>query len=380
MANTFGRVFRITTFGESHGGGVGVIIDGCPPGLPLNESMIQADLDRRRPGQSTLVTQRRESDTVHILSGVFNGQTLGTPIALVAHNTDAISESYDSFRHLYRPSHADYTYDVKYGIRDWRGGGRSSARETLARVAAGAVARALLATLGIEIIGWVQSVHDIDAEVDMDSLTLDQVEATPTRCPDPNAAALISSRIEQARSEGNSLGGTVGCLARGVPPGWGDPVFGKLEAELGAGVLSIPAVKGFEIGSGFAGTHMTGLEHNDPFIRAEDGRITTASNRSGGIQGGISNGQTIWMRAAVKPTATIAAAQRTVSQTGEEATIRGTGRHDPCVLPRAVPVVEAMVCLVLADCWLRQQTIRPSTYPFTPQGYIQPTGNEEEES
>ncbi len=380
MANTFGRVFRITTFGESHGGGVGVVIDGCPPGLPLDASVIQADLDRRRPGQSAMVTQRRESDTIQILSGVFNGQTLGTPIALLAHNTDAISESYDSFRHLYRPSHADYTYDAKYGVRDWRGGGRSSARETLARVAAGAVARALLATVGVEVIGWVQSVHDIDARIEMDSLTRDMVEATPTRCPDAHAAEIIARKIETARSEGNSLGGIVGCLARGVPPGWGDPVFGKLEAELGAGILSIPAVKGFEVGSGFAGTRMTGLEHNDPFIRSADGRITTAANRSGGIQGGISNGQIVWMRAAVKPTATIAAEQRTVSQRGVEAIIRGTGRHDPCVLPRAVPVVEAMVCLVLADCWLRQQSIRPEPYPFTPRGVIEPTASEEEES
>lgn len=355
MGNTFGHLFRITTFGESHGGAVGVVIDGCPPRVPISAEEIQRELDRRRPGQSKLVTQRRESDTVHILSGVFEGKTLGTPICLLVWNEDARPEAYESFRELYRPSHADYTYDAKYGIRDWRGGGRSSARETVGRVAAGAIAKKILCGQGVEIVGWVEKIHTLRAQVDPDTVALEQVEANPVRCPDPGVAEAMAQAIEQARKQGDSLGGVVGCVARGVPPGWGEPVFDKLDADLAKAMLSIPAAKGFEIGSGFAGTDLTGSQHNDPFYIDDTGRVRTRTNYSGGVQGGISNGENIVIRVAFKPTATIMMPQETVNVRHEPATLQAKGRHDPCVLPRAVPIVEAMMALVLVDHYLRHR-------------------------
>ena len=355
MGNTFGHLFRITTFGESHGGAVGVVIDGCPPHVPISTEEIQRELDRRRPGQSRLVTQRRESDTVHILSGVFEGKTLGTPICLLVWNEDARPEAYEHFKDLYRPSHADYTYDTKYGIRDWRGGGRSSARETVGRVAAGAIAKKILQEQGVQIVGWVEKIHTLRAEVDPDTVTLEQVEANPVRCPDPAVAEAMAQAIEQARRQGDSLGGVVGCVARGVPPGWGDPVFDKLDADLAKAMLSIPAAKGFEIGSGFAGTDLTGSQHNDPFYVDKQGGVRTRTNHSGGVQGGISNGENILVRVAFKPTATIMMPQETVNVRREPAVLKAKGRHDPCVLPRAVPIVEAMMALVLVDQYLRHR-------------------------
>lgn len=359
MTSSLGRAFRLTTFGESHGPAVGVVVDGCPPGLALTEADVQRDLDRRRPGQSRLVTQRAESDAVEFLSGLYDGATTGTPIAMVVANRDQRSGAYDHLKDLYRPSHADYTYAAKYGHRDHRGGGRASARETVGRVAAGAVARRLLAVgLGVDVLAWVSQVHDISTDLDPDEVTLDAVEADPTRCPDPAAAAAITSAIEQARRDGDSLGGVVTLVARGVPAGLGEPVFDKLDAELAKAMLSLPAAKGFEVGSGFAGTRLTGLAHNDPFVPGPDGSITTTSNHSGGIQGGISNGNDLVCRVAFKPTATISSEQKTVTVDGEPTTLAAHGRHDPCVLPRAVPLVEAMALLVVADHWLRQAATR----------------------
>jgi len=358
VSSRFGQLFQIATFGESHGGAVGVVIDGCPPRLPLAAEEIQRDLDRRRPGQSRLTTPRQEADRVEILSGVFEGRTLGTPIALVVRNEDARPSAYESMKDVFRPSHADYTTEAKYGIRNWQGGGRASARETVGRVAAGAIARKLLReAAGVEVLAWVQRVHEVEAKVDAGAVSLAQVEANPVRCPDPDAAEEMIRRIDAARERGDSLGGVVECVARGVPPGLGEPVFHKLEAELAAALLSLPASKGFEIGSGFAGTRMTGIEHNDPFVPGEGGRPRTASNRSGGVQGGISNGEPVLVRVAFKPTATIAQAQATVDREGRATVLEARGRHDPCVLPRAVPMVEAMVCLVLADLWLRQRAV-----------------------
>ncbi len=357
MSSSSGVAFRLTTFGESHGGGVGVIVDGCPPRLPLSIDDIQHDLDRRRPGQSRLVTQRAETDTVEILSGVLDGVTLGTPIAMVVRNQDHNSGAYDHLREVYRPSHADFTYDAKYGIRAWQGGGRSSARETIGRVAAGSVARQLLRRLhGIEVLAWVSRVHTIESVVDAAAVTVDAVEASPTRCPDPTAAEAMIEAIERARRDGDSLGGVVECVARRVPPGLGEPVFDKLDAELAKAMLSLPAAKGFEVGSGFAGTFMTGLEHNDAFEPGPDGPRTT-TNRSGGVQGGISNGADLVFRVAFKPTATIASTQQTVTSGNEAVELAARGRHDPCVLPRAVPIVEAGCLLVLADMVLRQATV-----------------------
>lgn len=356
MASQLGVLFRVATFGESHGGGVGVVVDGCPPLLELAAEEIQRDLDRRRPGQSRLTTPRQEADRVEILSGLFEGRTLGTPIALLVRNEDARPEAYEAMKDVYRPSHADFTTEAKYGIRNWQGGGRASARETVGRVAAGAVARKLLhVAAGIEVLAWVSQVHDVDAKIDAEAVALADVEANPVRCPDAEAAARMEERIDAARRRGDSLGGVVSCVARGVPAGLGEPVFDKLEADLAKSVLSLPASKGFEIGSGFAGTRLTGSEHNDPFVPGEGGRPHTASNRSGGVQGGISNGETILLRVAFKPTATIRLPQQTVDRAGAVVTLAAEGRHDPCVLPRAVPMVEAMVCLVLADHWLRQQ-------------------------
>jgi chorismate synthase len=358
VSSSSGALFRITTFGESHGGGVGVVLDGCPPRLELSESDVQPDLDRRRPGQSRLVTQRDESDRVEILSGVVDGLTLGSPIAMLVRNADARSGAYDHLAEVYRPSHADYTTEAKYGIRAVAGGGRSSARETIGRVAAGAVARKLLAErFGVEVLAWVDSVHDIEATVDGAAVTLEEVEADPTRCPDPVASDAITRAIDRARRDGDSLGGTVRCVARGVPAGWGEPVFDKLEADLAKATMSLPASKGFEIGSGFGAVRMTGREHNDPFIPGPDGRPRTATNHSGGVQGGISNGEDITMRVAFKPTATISSEQDTVSRDNEATVLAAKGRHDPCVLPRAVPLVEAAVLLVLADHALRQAAI-----------------------
>lgn len=338
------------------------MLDGCPAGVTIDPDEIQRDLARRRPGQSRLVTQRDEADQVQILSGVYEGISTGTPIAMIVGNADQNPGAYDHLTDVFRPSHADFAYVAKYGRRDHRGGGRSSARETVGRVAAGAIARRWLADRhGVEVVGWVAQVHEIDAEVDHESVRLDQVEASPTRCPDPRAAAAMIEAIEGARRRGDSLGGVVGFVARGVPAGWGEPVFDRLEADLGKGVLSLPACKGFEIGSGFAGTRMTGLEHNDPYVAGPDGRPTLATNRSGGIQGGISVGAAIYGRAAFKPTATIASEQRTVTASGEATSLAAKGRHDPCVLPRAVPMVEAMVLLTLADHALRQQVYEGSS-------------------
>lgn len=365
MSSSFGRAFCLTTFGESHGPAVGAIVDGCPPGLAIDLEAIQYDLDRRRPGQSRLVTQRSEADIVQVLSGLYEGVTTGTAIGLMVTNADQKPGAYDHLKDVYRPSHADYTYAAKYGVRDHRGGGRASARETVGRVAAGAIARQLLAAAtGTEVLGWVSQVHDIDASVDLADVTHDEVEAHPTRCPDPEAAAAMATAIEQARRDGDSLGGVVTVVARRVPVGLGEPVFDKLDAELAKAMLSLPAAKGFEIGSGFAGTRLTGSANNDPFEPGPDGRPVTTTNHSGGVQGGISNGADIVCRVAFKPTATISSEQKTVTTAGEATTLAASGRHDPCVLPRAVPLVEAMTLLVLADHWLRQQataSLRPQT-------------------
>lgn len=356
MGNTFGQLFRITTFGESHGGGVGVVIDGCPPQLEISEAEIQVDLDRRKPGQSKITTPRKESDTCEIISGVFEGKTLGTPIAILVRNKDARSQDYNEMAVKYRPSHADATYDAKYGIRNWKGGGRSSARETIGRVAAGAIAKKILKQVaGVEIVAYVKRIKDIEADVDSNSVTLEQVESNIVRCPNSECAETMIECIDLARRDKDSLGGVVECVARHVPRGLGDPVFDKLEADLAKGVMSLPATKGFEIGSGFAGTTMTGSEHNDEFYIDENGETRTVSNRSGGVQGGISNGENIVIRVAFKPTATIGKEQKTVTKGGEETLLAAKGRHDPCVLPRAVPMVEAMVALVLCDRLLYNQ-------------------------
>ena len=358
MSSSTGRLFRVTTFGESHGGGIGAVVDGCPPRLPLDVKMIQHDLDRRRPGQSRLTTLRDEADKATILSGLFEGRTLGSPIAMLVGNTDARPTAYEDFKDIYRPSHADYTTEAKYGIRNWQGGGRASARETIGRVAAGAIARQLLATAAnIEVLAWVRQVGTITADIDPAVVTLADVEADATRCPSPEHAEAMTEAIEAARRDGNSLGGIVECVARRVPPGLGEPVFDKLDADLAKAALSLPAAKGFEIGSGFTGVTMAGREHNDPFTPGPDGRIRTASNRSGGVQGGISNGEDIVIRVGFKPTATIASAQETVDRDNNPVTLAARGRHDPCVLPRAVPIVEAQVLLVLADHWLRQRAV-----------------------
>ncbi len=354
MGNTFGHLFRITTFGESHGGGVGVIIDGCPPRIEISEADIQYELDRRRPGQSKITTPRKEADQCEILSGVFNGKTIGTPITILVRNKDARSQDYNEMAQKYRPSHADATYDAKYGIRNWQGGGRSSARETIGRVAAGAIAKKILhEAAGIEIIGYVKRIKNLEGAVDPNIVTLEQVESNIVRCPDAECADRMIDLIEQTGRAGDSIGGVVECVARNLPMGLGSPVFDKLEAELAKGIMSLPASKGFEIGSGFAGTLLTGIEHNDEFYTDEQGRLRTVTNRSGGVQGGISNGEPVILRAAFKPTATIRKAQRTVTKDGENAVLAAKGRHDPCVLPRAVPMVEAMVALVLCDHLLR---------------------------
>jgi chorismate synthase len=355
MANTFGHLFRVTTWGESHGAGVGVVVDGCPPRLELTEADIQPDLDRRRPGQSKIVTPRKEFDTVRILSGTFEGKTLGTPIAMWVPNEDARPEAYTEMATKFRPSHADYTYEAKFGIRDWRGGGRTSARETIGRVAAGAIARKILRELhGIEVLAFVSQVQRLVADVDPETVRAEQIEANIVRCPDPRAAGRMIRLIERVRKAGDTVGGVVEGVARGVPPGWGEPVFDRLEADLAKAMLSLPASKGFEIGSGFAGTFMTGREHNDPF-RMRGGKVRTTTNFSGGIQGGISNGESVYFRVAFKPVATILQEQDTVDTSLHNTTLKARGRHDPCVLPRAVPMVEAMTALVLVDHALRHK-------------------------
>ncbi len=352
--STFGTLFRLTTWGESHGPTVGCVVDGCPPGIPLTEQDIQEDLDRRRPGQSRITTQRREGDEVEILSGVHEGVTMGTPIGLLVRNADARSKDYSEMKDLYRPSHADYTYQAKFGVRDWRGGGRASYREAIGRVAGGGVARRLLAQrCGTEIAGYVLQVADIRGQVDVDRVGREAVDANIVRCPDPDAAERMIAAIEAARKEGDSLGGIVELVARGVPAGLGEPVFDKLTADLARALMSIPAARGFEVGEGFGSVLMRGSAHNDPFVMKQ-GRVGTLTNHSGGIQGGISNGENIVLRVAFKPVATILQEQSTVSTTGETVTFRAKGRHDPCVVPRAVATVEAMVALVLADHLLRQ--------------------------
>jgi len=371
MPNSFGKLFTVTTWGESHGAAVGAVVDGCPPRLPLDTAEIQVELDRRRPGQSDIVTPRKEEDRVEILSGLFEGRTTGTPIALQVRNADQRSSAYDEMRDKFRPSHADYTYQSKFGVRDHRGGGRSSARETVGRVAAGAIAKKILHVGGlaqqgtpVEIRAFLTQVHDIvtplEALAGFPSLA--DVEATPVRCPHLPTAEKMIERIKQVRSEGDSVGGLIECRIRGVPVGLGEPVFDRLEADLAKAMLSLPATKGFEIGSGFAGARLRGSEHNDIFVSRE-GRVRTATNRSGGIQGGISNGEEIVFRVAFKPTATILQSQPTVDVHGAETELMGRGRHDACVVPRAVPIIEAMAALVLVDHWLRHRA-QNATFAF----------------
>ncbi|MCB9786951.1 MAG: chorismate synthase [Deltaproteobacteria bacterium] len=356
--NTTGQVFRVTTFGESHGAGLGCVVDGCPAGLELSAEDIQPDLDRRRPGSGRLASARKEADRVRVMSGVFEGRTTGTPIALLFENVDAKSSAYDEMRDLYRPSHADFTYDAKYGHRAWPGGGRASARETVGRVAAGAIARKLLMqALGVDIVAWVDRVQDLAAQVDPEAVTRAEVEASgEIQCPDPAAAAQMTALIDATRKDGDTVGGVIGCVARGVPAGLGEPVFDKLDARLACAMIGLPAAKGFELGSGFEGTRMRGSDHNDAFVPGEDGP-RTATNRSGGVQGGISNGMPITFRVAFKPVATHFHPQDTVDREGRAVSFRARGRHDPCVLPRAVVIVEAMCALELCDAWLRQRAI-----------------------
>ncbi len=353
MSNTFGSLFRITTFGESHGAGIGVIIDGCPAGVAVEAAHIQAALDRRRPGQSDLTTPRKEADTVHIQSGLFEGLTTGTPISLFIPNADQRSDDYSHIAHAYRASHADYTYDVKYGRRDYRGGGRSSARETAARVAAGAVAMQLLAHFGVEIVAYISAVGEVEVPVSYEELDFGLIDSNLVRCPHPETAARMEARIRTAQAAHDTVGGVITGVARHVPAGLGEPVFDKLPAVLGHALLSINAVKGFEFGSGFEGTKLPGSVHNDEFYTDEAGAVRTRTNHSGGSQGGISNGQDIYFRVAFKPVATLLQPQQTINDQGEAITLVGRGRHDPCVLPRAVPIVEAMTQLVLADLLLR---------------------------
>lgn len=354
--NSFGTLFRLTTFGESHGPAIGCIIDGCPAGLVFDLRFIQQELDRRRPGQSAIVTQRKESDTVQVLSGVFEDKTTGTPIALLIPNENQRSGDYDHLATAFRPSHADYTWQAKHRHRDYRGGGRSSARETAARVAGGAVAKLLLRQGGISVQAYVSQVGTISLEQPYSALDLSQTETNDVRCPDPTVAEQMIQLIRETRKAGDTLGGTITAVVQGCPPGLGEPVFDKLHADLGKAMLSINAAKGFEYGSGFAGTTMLGSAHNDRFENTESGAIRTTTNYSGGIQGGISNGMDIYFRVAFKPIATIMQDQETVDASGNPVVIKGKGRHDPCVLPRAVPIVEAMAALVLADHFLRWKT------------------------
>ncbi len=353
MSNSYGTLFRITTFGESHGPAIGVVIDGCPAGLTIDESFVQAELTRRKPGQSKITTQRKEDDTFKILSGVFEGKSTGTPIAMVIENQDQRSKDYSHIAETFRPSHADFTYEAKYGHRDYRGGGRSSARETAARVAAGAIAKIFLKNNNVEIAAYVSRVGDI-ATPDYKQLDLSKIESNIVRCPDEQTAAKMIELIDKVRLDRDTIGGVVTCVIKNVPVGLGEPVFDKLHAELGKAMLSINAVKGFEYGSGFDGVKLRGSQHNDEFYN-EGGRIRTRTNFSGGIQGGISNGEDIYFNVAFKPVATIMQDQNSVDKEGNDAVVSGKGRHDPCVVPRAVPIVEAMAALVLADFLLRHR-------------------------
>ena len=352
MGNSFGTLFKISSWGESHGGGIGVVIDGCPPRLPLTINDIQPDLDRRRPGQSKITTPRDEADQVEILSGIYEGLTTGTPIAMLVRNQDARPQAYDEMKEKFRPSHADFTYQTKFGHRNHEGGGRSSARETIARVAAGAVAKKILSYDQVVIRSYVERIYNITCPPVESIPSLEQVESSPTRCPDSETAQRMKSCILDAKKEGDSVGGSILCRIAGLPVGWGSPVFDRLEADLGKAMLSLPATKGFEVGSGFAGTYLKGSEHNDPY-ESKDGNVHTSSNRSGGVQGGISNGEELYFRVAFKPTATVLQKQKTVDMDGNETELMGRGRHDPCVLPRAVPIVEAMAALVLLDHRMR---------------------------
>lgn len=354
MANTFGKIFSIHTFGESHGPAIGVIIDGCPAGVSVDDAFIQNELTRRKPGQSKITTQRQEADEFKILSGVFEGKTTGTPICIVIENTDQRSKDYSHIAETFRPSHADYTYEAKYGVRDYRGGGRSSARETAARVAAGAVAKLLLQHYGVTFHAYVSKVGEIEAPA-YSAMDLSKTEDNIVRCPDAATAEKMIALIDQVRLDRDTIGGVVTGVIKGVPVGLGEPVFDKLHAELGKAMLSINAVKGFEYGSGFAGVTMRGSQHNDAFYN-NGGTIRTRTNHSGGVQGGISNGEDIYFNVAFKPVATIMQDQESVNKDGEAATVSGKGRHDPCVVPRAVPIVEAMAALVIADFLLRART------------------------
>jgi chorismate synthase len=355
MGNSFGRLFRITTFGESHGKALGAIVEGCPAGLEIDEEKIRLEMQRRKPGQSKITTQRKEEDEIEILSGVFEGKSTGTPIGIVIKNADQKSKDYSHIADKFRPSHADYTYFEKYGIRDYRGGGRSSARETAARVAGGAIAKQFLATKGIQIQAYVSQVGDLTLQKPYTSLNLDLAEDNIVRCPDPEFADQMIALIDSVRLERDTIGGVVSCVIKNCPPGLGEPVFDRLHAELGKAMLSINAVKGFEYGSGFEGVKMRGSQHNDAIVN-EAGKIHTTTNHSGGIQGGISNGEDIYFRVAFKPVATIMQDQESVNEAGEAVTVSGKGRHDPCVVPRAVPIVEAMAALVLADFLLISKT------------------------
>jgi chorismate synthase len=356
MSSSFGTLLRVTTFGESHGKGVGAVLDGCPAKIHLCEEDIQKQLDRRRPGQSELTTKREETDRVTILSGVENGKTLGVPIGLFVANKDQRPHDYKTMRSIPRPSHADYTYQIKYGIRSSSGGGRSSARETVGRVAAGAIVdKFLYETFGVEIVAWVQSVGDVEAPlIDENIITRQDVDQTMVRCPHKSTADEMVRLIDRVRGKNDSIGGVISCVCRNVPAGWGEPVFDKMEAKLAQAMLSIPSTKGFEIGSGFAGTRMLGSRHNDPFVSKEN-RLGTATNFSGGVQGGITNGEPIIFRTAFKPPSTISLPQRTADFEGKERVLEAKGRHDPCVVPRAVPIVESMAALVIGDLALRQQ-------------------------
>lgn len=355
MGNSFGRIFRISTFGESHGLGLGVVIEGCPAGLLIDEEFIRMEMQRRKPGQSKITTQRKEEDEFQILSGVFEGKSTGTPIGLIIMNTDQKSKDYSHIADKFRPSHADYTYFEKYGIRDYRGGGRSSARETAARVAGGAIAKMLLQHYGVSIQAYVSQVGDLKMEKSYLELDLTHTEENIVRCPDQEMAEKMIEYIDEVRKSRDTVGGIVSCVAKGVPPGLGEPVFDRLHAELGKAMLSINAVKGFEYGSGFEGVKMRGSEHNDAYYQDGD-RVRTRTNNSGGIQGGISNGEDIYFNVAFKPVATIMQDQESVNESGDSVTVSGKGRHDPCVVPRAVPIVEAMAALVLADFLLISRT------------------------
>ena len=358
MGDSFGHLFRITTWGESHGGGVGVVIDGCPAGLEISEAEIQYELDRRRPGQSKITTQRKESDSARILSGTFEGKTTGTAISIMVENQDARPQAYDHLKDLYRPSHADYTYEAKYGIRNWMGGGRASARETIGRVAAGALAKKLLKHWnGTQTLAWVEQIHTLRADINPSTVTEEQIEQSIVRCPNPEASKAMEQRILDVRKKGDSVGGIIRAMSRNVPVGLGEPVFDKLTADLAKALMSLPATRGVEFGLGFQSVSLSGSEHNDAYV-IKDGEVRTRSNRSAGIQGGISNGEDIDLRIAFKPTATINHEQETVTRNAKSTTFQAKGRQDPCVLPRAVPMVEAMIHLVLADHYLRQNSSR----------------------